>query len=69
MSQPIQSVNPWWVGSSSNFVGSLISEPGWVDPLYGQPVVGRAGLGRVTRFDSSRHKEINDHCLVEGLDV
>ena len=41
------------VGSGSNFVGSLISEPGWVDPLSGQPVAGRAELGRVTRFDSS----------------
>jgi len=40
----------------SNFIGSLISEPGWVDPLSGQPVAGRAGLGQVTRFDrSNRH--------------
>jgi len=42
----------------SNFVGSLISEPGWVDPLNGQPVTGRTGLGRVTRFDSSSLSKI-----------
>jgi len=31
----------------------LKNEPGWVVSLNHQPVVGRAGSGRITRFDSS----------------
>jgi len=35
------------------FFASLISESGWVGSLNDQPVVGWAGLGWVTHFDSS----------------
>jgi len=35
------------------FFDSLISEPGWVDSLSDQPVVGRVRSGRIIRFDSS----------------
>jgi len=44
VSQPVYPANPWWVGLGSNYFGSLKSEPGWVDSLNHQTVVGRAGL-------------------------
>ena len=53
MSQPISPTNPWWAGLGLNFFGSLISEPGWVDSLNDQPVVGWVGSDQVTYFDSS----------------
>lgn len=39
---------------NSNFFGSLISESGLIGSLSSQPMVGRAGLGQVARFDKEK---------------
>jgi len=43
----------WWTGTDSKFFDSLISEPGWVDPLNNQPMMGWVGAGQTVHFDNS----------------
>jgi len=41
--------------TGSNFFGSLISEPSWIDSLSDQPMMDRVELGRITHFDNSNN--------------